>query len=183
MALALLPRMRSLGAIFVRPTLRACSSVGHEPRISGDVWLHGGGSIRVGDRVHLDGSRAPIELHAAPGAEIVLGDDVYIGSGASIEAEQSVRIGARCRICAFAKIIDTHYHQLEGNRHERAAVEFVVVEDDVEIGPRSVLLPRAHVGHGSMLRAGTVITRRFPPERILAGAPAAVCGKTRAART
>lgn len=165
--------------MFVRRKLRACSSVGDEARISGEVWIHGGGSVKLGARVHLDASRAPIELHAAPTAEIVLGDDVYIGSGASIEAERSVRIGDRCRVGAFAKIIDTHYHRLEGNRHEHAVVESVVVEDDVEIGPRSVLLPRAHVGHGSMLRAGTVITRRFPPEKILAGAPAAVCGATR----
>ncbi len=136
--------------------------------------------MRLGARVHLDGSTAPIELHAAPSAEIVLGDDVYVGGGASIEAERSVRIGARCRIGAFSKIIDTHYHRLEGNRHELAAVESVVVEDDVEIGPRSVLLPRAHVGRGSMLCAGTVITRRFPPESILAGAPATVRGRAKA---
>lgn len=128
--------------------------------------------MRLGARVHLDASTAPIELHVAPNAEIVIGDDVYVGGGTSIEAEHSVRIGARCHIGAFAKILDTHYHKLEGNRHERAAIESVVVEDDVELGPKSILLPRAHVGRGSTLRAGTVVTRRFPPASILSGIPA-----------
>lgn len=152
--------------------------MGEGAQVSGFIWVHGGGSVRLGNRVHLDASTAPIELHASPSAEIVLGDDVYIGGGTSIEAERSVRIGNRCRIGAFSKIIDTHFHRLEGDRHARTEAASVVVEDDVELGPKSVLLPRAHIGQGSVLRAGTVVTRRFPPWSILVGTPAAVCGHT-----
>src|SRR5436190_15805323 len=119
MAFAALADMSLLSAIFVRHMLRACAVVGDGARVSGTVWVYGGGSVRLGARTHLDASTAPIELHAGPAAEIVLGDDVYVGSGTSIEAEHSVRIGNRCRIAPFSKIIDTHYHALEGNRHVR----------------------------------------------------------------
>ena len=114
-----------------------------------DVHVHGGGEVRVGERVVFDTSIAPIELHVEVGATIAIGDDVYVASGTSMEAQRSICIGARACIGAFTKIIDGHFHVLEGDRHVRPAPSAVIVEDDVTIGPRCVLLPRAHVGRGS----------------------------------
>jgi acetyltransferase-like isoleucine patch superfamily enzyme len=143
------------------------------------VWVHGGGTICLGSRVRLDVSMAPIELHVEPAAEIFLGDDVYVAGGSSIEAQRSVRVGARCRIGPFCKIMDGHFHTPAGDRDRRPPPVAVVVEDDVEIGPHCVLLPRTHLGAGSMLRAGTVVSRRFPPGVVLGGIPAVVCGRAR----
>jgi len=143
------------------------------------VWVHGGGSIWLGSNIVFDTSIAPIELHVEPTAEIVLGDGVYIAGGTSIEAQRSICIGARTRIGAFSKLLDGHYHVLEGNRHERPPASTVVVEEDVDVGPRCVLLPHAHVGCGSSVLAGTVVSRRFPPRVVLGGIPAAVRGQTR----
>ncbi|HEY1960090.1 MAG TPA: hypothetical protein VGH28_30990 [Polyangiaceae bacterium] len=141
------------------------------------VHLHGGGVVRIGARVVLDTSIAPIELHVERGAEIVIGDDVYVAGGTSMEAQRSIRIGARACIGAFTKILDGHFHALEGDRHVRPPPSVVIVEEDVTIGPRCVLLPRAHIGRGSSLGAGTVASRRFPPHVALAGVPAAIRGK------
>jgi acetyltransferase-like isoleucine patch superfamily enzyme len=141
------------------------------------VVVRGEGTVRIGRGVRFDTSVARIELHALRGGEIVLDEDVWVESGVSIEASSSVRIGARTRIAPFAKIIDTHFHALAGNRHDRPTPSPVIVEEDVFIGPRAVLLPRAHIGRGSVLRAGTVITRRFPPGAIVGGVPAAVHGR------
>jgi acetyltransferase-like isoleucine patch superfamily enzyme len=136
--------------------------------------LHGGGTIRLGSGVVFDVSVAPIELHAEPTAEIVIGDGVYIAGGTSIEAQQSVRIGARARIGVFCKIMDGHFHVLEGDRHERPPPSTVTVEEDVELGPHCVLLPRAYLGRGSTVRAGTVVSRRYPPGVVLGGIPVGV---------
>ncbi len=140
------------------------------------VWIWGEGTVCIGRRVSFDASVARIELHALRGGEIVIGDDAWFESGVSIEAMSSVHIGARAHLAPFVKIIDGHFHTLEGDRHERPAPSPVVVEEDVFIGPRAILLPRAHVGRGSIVRAGTVITRRFPPGVVLGGSPAAVRG-------
>jgi acetyltransferase-like isoleucine patch superfamily enzyme len=145
------------------------------------VHVHGGGEVRVGERVVFDTSIAPIELHVEEGATIAIGDDVYVASGTSMEAQRSICIGARACIGAFTKIIDGHFHVLEGDRHVRPAPSAVIVEDDVTIGPRCVLLPRAHVGRGSTLGAGTVVTRRFPPFAVLVGVPATVRSRNAAA--
>ncbi len=174
--------MSWLGAISVRRKLHGCASVGEGTRAHGTVWVHGGGSVRLGARVHLDGTRAPIELHAGPGAELVLDDDVHVAGGTSIEAQHAVHIGARTRVGPFCKVLDTHYHRLEGDRTERPPPGLVVVEEDVELGPRTVLLPRAHVGRGSTVRAGTVVTRRFPPDSVLSGIPAAAHARPPAGR-
>ena len=141
------------------------------------VRVRGEGTVRLGRRVRFDGSIAPIELHAMKGAEIVLDDDVRVEGGVSIEAMASVHIGARTTIAAFTKILDGHFHRLEGDRHQRPPASAVVVEEDVVIGPHAILLPRAHVGRGCIVRAGTVITRRLPPGTIIGGAPAAVRGR------
>jgi acetyltransferase-like isoleucine patch superfamily enzyme len=154
------------------------SSVRWFARFPGHVWVHGGGAVRLGSRVVLDASLAPIELHAEPTAEIVLEDGVYIGGGTSIEAQRSIHIGAGSRIGVFCKILDGHFHSLEGDRHLRPAPSFVVVEEGVDIGPHCVLLPRAYLGRGTTLRAGTVVSRRFPPGVVLGGAPAAVRGRS-----
>ncbi len=158
--------------------VRSASSVRWTSRLAPRVWVHGGGSIRLGSRVTFDTAIAPIELHVEPTAEIVIGDDVYVASGTSIEAQRSICIGARTQIGAYTKILDGNFHALEGNRHERPAPHEVIVEEDVDVGPRCVLLPRAHIGRSSTVIAGTVVSRRFPPNVILGGIPAAVRGRT-----
>ncbi len=141
------------------------------------VRIRGEGTVRVGRGVRFDTAIARIELHALRGAEIVIGEDVCLESGVSIEAMRSVHIGARTTIGAFSKILDGHFHALEGDRHARPTPAAVVVEEDVFIGPRVLLLPRAHIGRGSVVRAGTVVTRRFPPGVVLGGARASARGR------
>ena len=48
----------------------------------------------------------------------------------------------------------------------------VVIEKDVFIGPHCVILPNVTIGEGSVIRAGTVVTRSVPPH-VLWGIPAA----------
>lgn len=39
----------------------------------------------------------------------------------------------------------------------------VVIEKDVFIGPHCVILPNVRIGEGSVIKAGTVVTRSVPP--------------------
>ncbi|HMJ53479.1 MAG TPA: acyltransferase [Polyangiaceae bacterium] len=140
--------------------------------VRGRLWIHGPGRLEIGDRVVFDAATAPIELHVGPGAVISIGDDVYIGGGTSIEAQEAITIGVRCIIGRFSKIIDNHFHSVAGNRSERPRSVAVVIEDDVKLGPRSILLPGAHVGRGTRVVSGSVITRRVPPHSLASGVPA-----------
>lgn len=164
---------RAISALSARYKLRRCAEIGRGAAARGRIWIHGEGTIRVGDRVILDGSSAPIELHAGPGAEIVLGDDVRVEGGAAIEAPRQVRIGARAHVGRFCKILDNHFHHV-GDREGRPESSPVIVEEEAELGARSILLPGAHVGRATVVRAGTVLARRVPAGAVVAGLPALV---------
>jgi maltose O-acetyltransferase len=48
----------------------------------------------------------------------------------------------------------------------------VVIEDDVWIGTRVIILPGVHVGTGSVIGAGSVVTHDVEPYSIVGGNPA-----------
>lgn len=114
----------------------------------------------LGDRVHLDGRACAIELHARPGAEIYIGDDVSIEPGVSIEATGVIRIGPRCHLGRFCKLMDNQFHAIRGNRAVRPEAGKLQVGADVELGPHVVLLPGAIVEDGCSIEPGRVVSRR-----------------------
>ncbi len=95
----------------------------------GRVWVHGDATIVIRRGVTLDGRRAPIELHASHGGTLTIGPDCLIEGGTSIESEGAITLGARVRIGAFVKIIDTHFHPVVGDRSSRPKPSQVVIEE------------------------------------------------------
>jgi len=153
--------------------LRRCALVGPGARADGRVWIHGEGRVVIGKGVLLDGTRTPIELHPERGAEIVLGDDVIVEGGTSIEATHSVRIGARTHIGVFCKIMDSNLHSLD-NLYERPEAKALVVEEDVRLGDHVILTAGARVGKGAVVEPRTVLGRLVEPGVVVRGNPARV---------
>ncbi len=151
-----------------------CASVGEDVQVLGQVWVHGEGRVRVGNGVVLDGRGAPIELHAEPGAELVIGDGVHIEPGASLEAQKRVEVGAHACIGRFAKVIDNHFHPLSGDRMKRPASTAVVIEEEVALGERAIVLPGAHLQRGAVIGPGAVVSRRVPAGARFPGSPGKV---------
>jgi acetyltransferase-like isoleucine patch superfamily enzyme len=50
----------------------------------------------------------------------------------------------------------------------------IVVEDDCWVGANTTFLDGAHVGHGCVIGAGSVVRGEIPPYSIVVGAPARV---------
>jgi maltose O-acetyltransferase len=50
----------------------------------------------------------------------------------------------------------------------------VIIEDDVWLGARVLLLPGARVGSGSVIGAGAVVSGEIPPMSVAVGNPARV---------
>lgn len=48
----------------------------------------------------------------------------------------------------------------------------VYIGNDVWIGDRALILPGVHVGDGSIITAGAVVTKDVPPYSIVGGVPA-----------
>jgi acetyltransferase-like isoleucine patch superfamily enzyme len=159
-------RLRPLGA-----ALRV--ELGPGLVVRGHVWLPGPGRVRIGRGVTLLGERAPIELRAYPGGEIVIEDGAVIEAGTSIEATLSVRVGARARIGPFCKIIDNHFHRTVGDRGERPDSVAIAIGEDAVVGPRAILLPGAELGAGARVGPATSLSLRLRAGSELSGRPGA----------
>lgn len=55
--------------------------------------------------------------------------------------------------------------------------EPVVVEDDVWIGRRAIILPGVTIKKGTVIGAGAIVTKTFPEYSIIAGNPAKIIGE------
>ena len=151
--------MNSLAPFISRLKLRRCAQLGSSSFVIGRIWVHGEGTLRIGNRIRLDASTAPIELYVGPGAEMILGDDVEIQGGTSIEALQSVQIGNGCKIGARCKVLDNSFHQL-GKRMEKPQSVPVVIEAGVTLESGVIVLPGARVRAGSVITRGAVVRGR-----------------------
>jgi acetyltransferase-like isoleucine patch superfamily enzyme len=152
--------------------LRSRAKVGERVKIRGRIRVAGEGDIVIGDDVELDGRWAPIELHAQPGATIVLGAGVRVHGGVSIEAKSRVEVGDRTVLRGFCKVLDNHFHPLSGDRHRGAPPSNpVVIGSDCDIGWRALILPGGRLGPGARALAGVVVSRRVPPGAVIGGSP------------
>ena len=113
---------------------------------------------------------------------IEIGDDVYIGRGAKINAAHAIlRIGS--------KVMFGPNVLIRGGNHNTGVIgkymfdvkekrdfddEDIFISDDVWIGGNSTFLKGVKIGRGSIVAAGAVLTKSFPPYSIIGGVPAKV---------
>ena len=98
----------------------------------------------------------------------------YIGPGAVIP--DNVVMGNYVMISQDLLIVgDDHNFETVGVAtifSGRPDSRHCVIEDDVWIGARVILLRGIRVGRGSVIAAGTVVTKDVPPYSVMAGCPA-----------
>lgn len=115
------------------------------------------------------------------GAKILIGDDVGM-SGCTVTAASSISIGNHVLLGSGCLITDTDSHPVDP--HERrmgggGISKPIVIEDDVFIGARAIILKGVTIGKGSVVGAGAVVTKSIPAYSIAAGNPAKVVGDSR----
>jgi acetyltransferase-like isoleucine patch superfamily enzyme len=114
-------------------------------------------SIRVGDDVSL-GIRPTL---MAAKSTITIGNKVMFGPEVMI-------IGGRHNTGAIGRFMtDVHDKRPDDDLG-------VVLEDDIWIGSRAIILRGVRIGRGSIVGAGSIVTKSLPPYSISAGNPAKV---------
>lgn len=110
-------------------------------------------------------------------ARLVIGDDFGM-TGGSIVCEEAITIGHRVIVGCNTVIADTDFHPLDADERRanplNGATAPVIIEDDVFIGMQCLILKGVTIGRGSVIGAGSVVTRSIPPGVIAAGNPARV---------
>lgn len=119
-------------------------------RIFEDVLLVYAEKIHIGKSTFIN-RRTLIHGHGG----VSIGENVLIGPGVFIT---STNHGYRSR----DKII-----QEQGSEPER-----VIIEDDVWVGARSIVLPGVTIRKGAVVSAGTVVTKDVDEYTVVGGNPA-----------
>lgn len=115
-------------------------------------------------------------------ATIEVGNDVFIGSGATLLASESaIIIGNKVMFGPNVTIVGGDHNTSVVGRFmydvtEKREVDdqVVIIDDDVWIGAGAVILKGAHLGRGCIVAAGSLVNRDVPPYAIVAGVPAKV---------
>jgi maltose O-acetyltransferase len=152
-------------------------------RLNVPLYCEGTGYVSLGSHITVGYGLSPmlgdgmVRLKARGGeARILVGDGTAISNNTQIYAEQSVTIGDRCLIGDGVLIFDSDFHDLsaEGRHQRRPATAAVVLEDNVFVGSRAIILKGVTIGKDSVIGAGSVVVRSIPPGVIAAGNPAKV---------
>jgi acetyltransferase-like isoleucine patch superfamily enzyme len=102
-----------------------------------------------------------VYLHRWRGVKI--GKDSWVGYDVIIDTgfPDLITIGNRV-VLSIGVILVGHFRELRG----------ITIEDDVFIGPGAIILPGIRIGQGSVVTAGSVVTKSIAPMTVVQGNPA-----------
>lgn len=112
---------------------------------------------------------------------IKLGKNVGIGFGVYLDVDgyNDIKIGNDVLIAAQTLFL-THRRNIRTYKKGLLQREInhihlpIIIEDNVSIGMRSIIMPGVTIGEGSIIAAASVITKDVPPYTIVAGNPAKI---------
>jgi acetyltransferase-like isoleucine patch superfamily enzyme len=134
--------------------------------------LSGGGTIRIGRRFVIRGQVAPCEISADDGAQLLIGERVFLNQGVVIAAKESIEIGDDTLIGDFSAIYDSNWHQLDPSHPDKPRP--VTIGKNVWLGNGVLVLPGSKIGDHTVVAARSVVKGALPPRVLAVGNPAVV---------
>lgn len=166
-------------------------SFGENMQICNHIYVIGKGTISIGNNFTFSSGDGinPLCKNMKGSIKLVdgkinIGDNVGISSGC-LWSQHEITIGNHVNIGGNCLIIDNDAHPVDfhlrrlTNADETISTKPIVIEDDVWIGANSIVLKGVTIGARSIIGAGSVVTKRIPPDCIAAGNPCRVIKKLR----
>jgi acetyltransferase-like isoleucine patch superfamily enzyme len=146
-------------------------SVGNNVIIEEGVRVFHPENILVGDNVYIGHNTILKGYH---NSIMVIGTDTWIGQGCFIHSAGGLEIGRSVGIGPMVKIITSAhmdnnieipvlFHDLKFKK--------VIIEDGADIGVGAIILPGVKIGEGSVVGAGSVVTKNVKEYTIVTGVP------------
>ncbi|EJN6829781.1 acyltransferase [Vibrio cidicii] len=108
---------------------------------------------------------------------ILIGCDCRIGNQFTAISESKIVFGNSCLIGNRLKVFDSDFHSTDIYRMNKNALKSpVVVGNNVFIGDDVLILKGVTIGSNSVIAAGSVVTKSFQSNVIIAGNPAKLIG-------
>lgn len=162
-------------------------SVGKGCKLYNKIYLYIGreGIAVIGDEFHFTSGDClnPLCRNLKGGitinqnASLRIGNNVGISSGC-IWVHQSIVIGNNVNIGGDCILMDSDAHSLnylyrrDGQKDQKFKInKGTVIDDDVLVGARCIILKGVHIGARSIIGAGSVVTNDIPADCIAGGNP------------
>lgn len=135
------------------------------------------GSIQIGRRTTIWPGVKLTSLGAseAQPARLTIGAFSSIGDRVQVHCCEKVSIGDYVLVSWDCNILENNFHTTTDGGISSAPI---VIGDRVWIGCRAIILAGVTIGEGSIVAAGSVVTRDVPPGTLVAGNPAKVIRET-----
>ena len=104
--------------------------------------------------------------------EIKLGAYILISPGTSIRSAKKITIGESTMIASDVTITDSDWHGIYDRTDYVATPKEVIIEENVWIGEKSIILKGTKIGKNSIIGAGSVVSGEVPDNVVFAGNPA-----------
>lgn len=112
-----------------------------------------------------------------PNSLIVIGPGSRIMNGCELIARTAIELGSHCLVGPQVVMIDADFHGLAPDAREQSgATPPIVIENNVWIGMRALILKGVHISMDAVVAAGCVLTKDVPTGAIVAGNPMRIIG-------
>ena len=145
-------------------------------------------AVQIGDHCTVGAN-----LFCASKGTIQIADHTWIGGGSSISAAAQIVIGRYCAISRDVEIRDNNSHPIDPLQRRKhlsdrqpgwnleqwydSDMAPILIGDDVWIGRRVLVMKGVCLGSGTVVAAGSVVTKSFPKLSVIGGNPAALIRK------
>lgn len=140
--------------------------------------------ILIGSEVLIDGIIASFSGRGT----IEIGDFSYVGPNTRVWAYERVTIGKHVLISHNCNILDSNCHPIDalerrkdydnllhhggGNQHGEVICAPIEIGNDAWIGANVCVMKGVSIGERTIVAAGSVVTKSFPADVVVAGNPA-----------
>jgi acetyltransferase-like isoleucine patch superfamily enzyme len=170
-------RLRSVGHVRVLGWLGYRGS--RDVHLDADVRIIYPPAVTLGAGVHLCRG-VKLEPSVLDGGtshgRIELGDKVYVGERTTIVSHARIAVGHRVMIAHGCSLMDMNHGIAPGGPPslQPPTTAEVIVGDECWLGAHVIVLPGVRIGAGTIVGAGSVVTKSLPENVIAAGVPARV---------
>lgn len=130
------------------------------------IYPHCGKHTELFGPLRLDPNLVELEDYTRlqPNVEI-------ISAGGRVKVKKFTAIGSGCLIIPGSHIPTVGLPQYLSRTHINDTETTIVINEDVWVGARSILLSHCSIGRGAVIAAGSTVTKIIPPYAVVAGAP------------
>ncbi|MBX2898331.1 MAG: acyltransferase [Cyclobacteriaceae bacterium] len=158
--------------LLARIYLRSAQKVGKLVSVNGKPIIGNLGEMYFADEVRIWSIIERSKLYTGKNGKLVVGRNSRL-NGVHIDARELIQIGDTVQIGPYTIIMDSDFHDLK-DHSKPGPSKPIIIEDDVWIATRVTILKGVRIGKGSVIAAGSIVTKDVPPYCVAAGTPARI---------